>query len=88
MREYLVYAPSYHYDGLFIVKANNAKEAINKVFEQKFAWRNKEIKEDNKQIGYQATALFAKSDFKARSIESLHNEYGGVVGCDNGGWIE
>ena len=87
MREYLVYAPSYHYDGLFIVKANNAKEAINKVFEQKFAWKNKEIKKDNKQIGYQATALFAKSDFKARSIESLHNEYGRVVGCNNGGWI-
>lgn len=87
MGEYLVYAPNYHYDGLFIVKANNAKEAINKVFEQKFVWRNKEIREDNKQIGYQATALFAKRDFKARSIESLHNEYGGVVGCDNGGWI-
>lgn len=87
MKEYFVYAPSYHYDGLFIVKANNAKEAINKVFDNKFKWRNKEIREDNTRIGYQATALFAKSDFKARSIESLHNEYGEVVGCDNGGWI-
>lgn len=40
MRDYLVYTPSYYYDGLFIVKANNVKKAINKVFDSKFKWRN------------------------------------------------
>lgn len=87
MREYLVYAPSYNFNGLFLVQANNAKEAIDKVFKQKFEWRNKEIREDNKRIGYKATSLFAKSDFKAKRIDLLHKEYGEIVGCDAGGWI-
>ena len=87
MREYLVYAPSYHYNDLFIVQAHNAKEAISKVFNSKFKWRNKEIREDNKRIGYPATALFSKSDFKAKSIESLHKQYGEIFGYDTGGWI-
>ena len=82
MKEYLVYAENYPYESLFITQANNVKEAINKVFDSKFKWRNESVKERNEQAGYKLWNPFCKSDFKARSIGSLHNEYGEIVECD------
>lgn len=87
MKEYLVYAENYPDEGLFITQANNAKEAINKVFDIKFKQRNERIRESNKRDGYQAWMPFYKNAFEAKNIESLHKEYGEIVECDGGGWI-
>lgn len=75
IKEYLV--KSNH--GVFsswIVPACNAKEAIEKVWEQEcFDARNASIRASNNQIAI----IYKKGEFTARSIESLRRTYGEAV---------
>lgn len=79
MKEYLVTMAVADWDNIFIVSAKDAKEAIKKVFENHFKHKNESLKRENKELGYYANHIYSKSDLKARSIGSLHNELGSVI---------
>ena len=55
------------YSSMFIVKAKNKKEAIDKVFKQCFEWQNQSAREE----GYKP---FARSDFEARKLDEMFDE--------------
>ena len=74
MKYYIVEMPSGQWNNIFIVKANNQKDAINKVFSNAFEWRNKELKEENKKYGYYANHIYSRSDLKAIELEKRSKE--------------
>ena len=77
MKDYLVTLNNY--SRMFIVSAKNAKDAISQVWEEHFAWRNEELREENKRLGYHANHIYAKSELTAISLGSLHNEQGKII---------
>lgn len=77
MKDYIVKEKG---DGsVFIVLAKNAKDAINQIWEMNFAWRNKELQEENKRVGFQMNHIYTKSELTVRSIDSLHNDQGRII---------
>ncbi len=80
MKEYLVESNQGQWTNTWIVLAHNSKEAIQTVWDYVgFDSWNSRLKEENKRLGYQANAMFLKTEFTARSIGSLHNENGKVI---------
>lgn len=79
MKEYLVTMDSADWNDIFIVSAENAKGAINMVFEEYFRWQNDALQKENKDIGEPINHIYAKSDLKAKSIERLHNREGKII---------
>lgn len=75
VKEYVVTVDGNDWDKLFVVSAKNAKDAVNAVWYEYFSHRVDEDKEK----GYRPTV---KSELHARSVGSLHNEYGKVVCLD------
>lgn len=71
-REYVVTVDGNQWNNLYVVSANNAKEAINIVWESEFAWK---VHQDREK-GYRPTV---KNELHAISIDSLHNKEGRVV---------
>ena len=63
----------------FIVSAKNAKDAIAQVWELYYEWKNAEMREENKRLGWKANYIYAKSDLSARSLGSLHTEQGKII---------
>lgn len=82
MTEYLVTMDSADWNNIFIVSAKNAKDAIDQVFENNFKWQNESLRKENKDFGEPINHIYSKSDLKARSIGSLHNEEGKII-CVN-----
>jgi hypothetical protein len=70
------------WNNIFIVSAKNAKDAIDQVFENNFKWQNESLRKENKDFGEPINHIYSKSDLKARSIGSLHNEEGKII-CVN-----
>lgn len=67
IRYYVVTAPGYEDENVFIAKANNKREAIDIVFAQYFKWQNDEFGWDYRKIDFVAEELekiFKKSDNK------------------------
>ena len=74
MKYYIVEMPSGQWNNIFIVKADNQKDAINKVFSNAFEWRNIELKEKNKECGYYANHIYSRSDLRATELEKRFKE--------------
>ena len=79
MKEYLVTTDYGQYNNKWIVLASDSKDAINQVWEYHYKFMNDEIKEENKEVGYNMYKPIAKSDIKARSLGSLHTESGKII---------
>lgn len=79
MKEYLVTTDYGQWNNIWIVLASDSKDAINQVWEFYYKFMNKEIDVDNKEVGYNMYKPIAKSDIKARSLGSLHTEYGKII---------
>lgn len=75
MKEYLVTLS----DENFIVLAKNAKEAIEHVWNTDIRNRNDVAVLENLKVGYASNHIYAKSELKARSLGSLHNEEGRII---------
>lgn len=54
------------YSNIYVVKAKNKKDAIDKVFKQHFEWQNPSVKER----GY---TPYTKSWFNARRLDDMFN---------------
>ena len=79
MKEYLVTTDYGQYNNKWIVSASDSKDAINQVWEFYYKAMNDELKEDNKEVGYNMYRLITKNDIKARSLGSLHAKYGKII---------
>ena len=79
MKEYLVTTDYGQYNNKWIVSASDSKDAINQVWEYHYKAMNDGLKEENKEVGYNMYRLITKNDIKARSLESLHTEYGKII---------
>lgn len=79
MKEYLVTMDNADWDNIFIVSAKNSEEAIRYVFDKYFKYQNKNLREENKRMGYNGNHIFTKSDFIAKSIYSLHSKEGKII---------
>lgn len=75
MKEYLVTVDCIQWGRYYIVSANNAKEAVDKVYDSHFAWRKKQDRAE----GYEPVF---KKELRAKSTEKLHEEYGEVIDFD------
>lgn len=53
-----------NYDTHFLVKANNKKEAINKIFKKYFEWQNTPELKERGYVYYTKRELIAKEIFK------------------------
>lgn len=74
IKEYLVESNQGDWFNTWIVRAHNAKEAINKVWEQEgFGAINDDIRRSNRAVWYQATAIYTKYEFTARSLDQLRD---------------
>ena len=78
MKDYLVTNDG-DWSNIFIVSAKDAKDAINQVFTTLFEPDNVDLRKENKELGYASNHIWTKSDFKARSIGSLHNQEGKII---------
>ena len=75
MKYYVVEAPYYDGEKIFIVKSDNKKMAIELVFNQYFKWRNtQKLKQD----GYE---FYRKSDFTATELEAKIAEGSNNIVC-------
>ncbi len=72
LKEYVVTVGGNQWDNLYIVSAQNAKEAVDIVWVEEFAWKTKMDREE----GYRPTA---KYELHARSIHDLHNKEGQII---------
>jgi len=79
MKEYLVTTDYGQYNNKWIVLASDSKDAINQVWEYHYKAMNDGLKEENKEVGYNMYKLITKNDIKARSLGSLHTEYGKII---------
>ena len=79
MKEYLVTTDYGQYNNIWIVLAKDSKDAINQVWDFYYKDMNEEIKEENKEVGYNMYRLITKNDIKARSLGSLHTEDGKII---------
>lgn len=79
MKEYLVTSDYGQWDNIFIVSAQNAKDAIEQVYQSYVVPMNDSIKRENKEVGYNSSRICMKSELHARSIGSLHNEQGKII---------
>lgn len=82
MEEYLVTMDRADRNNIFIVSAQNTKDAINHVFEKYFFPMNSKLREENKEWGEPIYHIYTKSDLIAKSIKSLHKRGGRIV-CVN-----
>lgn len=82
MKEYLVTMDGAQWNNIFIVSAQNARVAINQVFNEYFAPENVGLRKENKEWGEPLNHIYVKSDLTAKSIGSLHSRDGKVV-CVN-----
>lgn len=73
MKDYLVTMDNADWSDIFIVSVENAKGAINMVFEKYFRRQNVALQKENKDIGEPIDHIYTKSDLKAKSIDSLYN---------------
>ena len=76
LKEYLVASTD---NKVFIVAAKDAKEAIDYVYNNHYARRNREWLKENAKIGFAMNRIYTKADFSARSIGSLHTEHGRMI---------
>lgn len=72
LKDYVVTVDGNQWNNLYIASAKNAKDAINIVWEEDFAWKVKMDREE----GYRPTA---KYELHAKSIGSLHSSNGRVI---------
>ena len=79
MKEYLVTTDYGQYNNKWIVLASDSKDAINQVWDFYYKDMNEEIKEENKEVGYNMYRLITKNDIKARSLGNLHTEDGKII---------
>lgn len=79
MKDYLVTTDYGQYNNIWIVLAKDSKDAINQVWDFYYKDMNEEIKEENKEVGYNMYKLITKNDVKARSLGSLHTEDGKII---------
>ena len=79
MKEYLVTTGYGQYSNKWIVLATDSKDAINQVWEFYYKDMNDEIDVENKEFGYNMYKKITKSEIKARSLGSLHNENGKII---------
>ena len=79
MKEYLVTTDYGQYNNKWIVLASDSKDAINQVWDFYYKDMNEGLIEENKEVGYNMYKPIAKSDIKARSLGSLHTEYGKII---------
>mgnify|MGYP003378622209 CR=1 FL=1 len=79
MKDYLVTSDYGQWDNIFIVLAQNAKDAIEQVYQSYVIPMNEDIKRENKEAGYNSYRICLKSELHARSLGSLHNEYGKII---------
>ena len=80
MKEYLVTSDYGQYDNMWIVLAKDANDAIEQVWEKYVVPMNEDIREDNKRDGWDYYRTCKKSELHARSLGSLHNEKGKIIG--------
>jgi hypothetical protein len=73
LKEYLVTSSD---KKVFIVSAKDSKDAIEYVYNNYYAIPNRKFERENSSIGFPINKIFPKSDFKARSLGSMHTEYG------------
>lgn len=79
MKDYLVTTDYGQYNNIWIVSAKDSKDAINQVWEHYYKDMNDELTEENKEVGYNMFKKITKSEIKARSLGSLHNEEGKII---------
>lgn len=79
MKDYLVISDYGQWDNIFIVLAENTKDAIEQVYQSYVVPMNKDIIRENKEVGYNSYRICLKSELHAKSIGSLHNEYGKII---------
>lgn len=79
MKEYLVTNDYGQWDNIFVVLADNAKDAINQVYQLYVVPMNEDIKRENKEVGYNSYRICLKSELHAKSIKNLHDENGKII---------
>lgn len=82
MEEYLVTMDSADWNNIFIVSAQNAKDAINQVFEKYFIQTNSKLRKENKEWGEPLYHIYSKSDLAAKNIRGMHKRDGKII-CVN-----
>lgn len=79
MKEYLVSSDYGQWDNTWIVLAQNAKDAIEQVYQAYVVPLNEDVRIENEEAGYKMTRMCFKNELHARSIGSLHNEEGKII---------
>lgn len=79
MKDYLVTSDYGQWDNIFIVLAKNVKDAIDQVYQSYIVPMNEDLKEKNKEAGYNFYRMCLKSELHAKSIGSLHNSEGKII---------
>lgn len=74
MKEYYVWSDYNDIKSVWIVSAKNAKDAVQQVYDSYIIHFNKLIKDNNNGI-----KAHGKENLHARSLGSLHNEYGKII---------
>lgn len=87
MKYYVVKMPAGDWNNIFIVKANNEKDSINKVFKRVFEPDNEKLKEENKECGYNCNHIYSRKDLESKELEKYFTEesnmYGDEILCLN-----
>ena len=71
MEEYLVESSD---KKVFIILAENSENAIDYVYTNHYEQQNKKWAEENDSIGFPIYRIFPKTEFVARSLNSIRNE--------------
>lgn len=76
MKEYYVWSDYGQWNNMWIVLAKNAKDAIQQVYDEYIVHFNKSIDRNNE------IKSCRRDELHARSLGSMHNEYGKVIHID------
>lgn len=82
MKDYLVTSDYGQWNNMWIVLAENAKDAIEQVWQTHIISMNEEIKRENKESHFQRYRCCRKNELHAKNIRSLHNSDGKII-CVN-----